>query len=130
MISLIDDDESAREATANLLRSLGYDVMTFDSALAFLTSDGSIKKSECVITDIMMPEIDGVEMFQCLLDAGHRIPVIFLTALADATITPRIRRCHVHGILTKPCTEQSLIHCVNAAFEFNRRPNDSGPAHS
>jgi CheY-like chemotaxis protein len=126
MISLIDDDESVRDATASLLRSLGYQVKTFDSAPTFLASDAIIKQSECVITDILMPGVDGIELYRFLMDAGYRIPVIFLTALIDAATTARIRRCHVHGILIKPCSELNLIRCINAALEFHRSPAACG----
>ncbi len=124
MISLIDDDESIRSANASLLRSLGYQVATFDSALTFLNSEVHITQSECVITDIMMPGIDGVELYWRLVIAGHRIPLIFLTALTDAATIARIRCCKVQGILIKPCTETVLINYVNAAFELKRRTPD------
>jgi FixJ family two-component response regulator len=105
---------------------MGYQVTTFESALTFLDSDVSIKQSECVITDIMMPGVDGIELYRRLSDAGLRIPLIFFTALTDASTTARIRRCRVHGILTKPCTEQTLIRCINAALEFHRSPAACG----
>lgn len=126
MISLIDDDDGVREATASLLRSLGYEVQTFESARAFFEWDGLNDEVACVITDIMMPEIDGFELHHRLLDCGYRFPIIFLTALTDAAAIARRKECVVHGILIKPCSEQSLIDCVKSALEISRRTPYAG----
>jgi FixJ family two-component response regulator len=80
-----------------------------------------------VITDIMMPEIDGFELHRRLVSAGHRFPIIFLTALADAAANAHLRQCRVHGILTKPCSERSLIDCVESALSGDRSARALGP---
>ena len=121
MILLIDDDDGAREATANLLRSRGYQVRSFDSGRAFLDWNGPRDSVSCAIMDIMMPEIDGFELRRRLADAGHRFPVIFLTALTDASSRTRMRECGVHDILTKPCSERHLIDCIESALALHRR---------
>jgi FixJ family two-component response regulator len=120
MITLVDDDEGVREATANLLRSLGYEVRTFESGRALLDWTG-LNETSCVITDIMMPEIDGFELHRRLASGGYRFPIIFLTALTDAVAEARMRECQVHCILTKPCSERHLLDCVRSAL-------GSGPA--
>jgi FixJ family two-component response regulator len=122
MISLIDDDEGVREGTASLLRSLGYDVRTFESARDFLEwSASGLDAISCIITDVMMPEIDGFELYRRLSGAGHRLPIIFLTALTDTASTTRMKECGAHGILIKPCSERNLIDCVRSAIEMRRR---------
>lgn len=124
---MIDDDDGVREATASLLRSLGYEVQTFESGRAFLEWDGLNDEVACVITDIMMPEIDGFELRHRLLDCGYHFPIIFLTALTDAVAIARMKECAVHGILAKPCSEQSLIDSVKSALELARRQPSAGP---
>jgi FixJ family two-component response regulator len=117
MITLVDDDDGVREATANLLRSHGYEVQTFESGHALLGWNG-LNDTSCIITDIMMPEIDGFELHRRLMRAGYRFPVIFLTALTDAVAEARMRECQVHCILTKPCSERSLLDGVRSALKF------------
>lgn len=128
MISLIDDDDGVREATASLLRSLGYEVHTFESGRAFLDwidLDGDIS---CVITDIMMPDIDGFELHRRLVGGGYRFPIIFLTALTDAVAKTRMMECRVYGVLTKPCSEQTLVDCVESALAYARQLPAGRPA--
>jgi FixJ family two-component response regulator len=126
MISVIDDDDGVREATASLLRSLGYEVRTFESGHAFLGWSGLSENVSCAIIDIMMPGIDGYELHRCLVDRGYRFPIIFLTALSDAAARARMERCGVHGILIKPCSEKSLIDRVEAALAYARQLPGSG----
>jgi FixJ family two-component response regulator len=127
MISVIDDDDAVREATANLLRSLGYEVCTFNSGCAFLDWSGVNDEVACVITDILMPGLDGFDLHRRLVDNGYCSPIIFLTALTDAVTTARMKECAVHGVLIKPCSEQSLIGAVRSALERGRRPSPAGP---
>lgn len=126
MISLIDDDDAVREATASLLRSLGYEVRTFASGRAFLSWNGLGDSVSCAIMDIMMPGIDGFELYHRLVVAGHRFPVIFLTALSGPAAEARMRECGVHAILIKPCSERSLVDCVESALGSRAREPFSG----
>jgi FixJ family two-component response regulator len=121
MISLIDDDDGVREATASLLRSLGYDVRSFDSGRAFLDWNGLDQSVCCAIVDVMMPEIDGLELSRRLVEAGHRFPVIFLTALTDPAAQARMREAGAHGVLAKPCSERHLVDCIESAIALHRR---------
>src|SRR6516165_960159 len=79
VISIIDDDDSVREATKGLVRSLGYGVATFASAEGFLQSN-EINDTECVISDVQMPGLSGVELQSQLIADGKRTPIIFITA--------------------------------------------------
>jgi FixJ family two-component response regulator len=128
LISLIDDDDGVREGTANLLRSLGYDVRTFRSAQDFLDWPGLDDTVSCVITDIMMPGIDGFDLCRRLAIDGHRFPIIIMTALANPADQARMRQCEVHGILIKPCSERSLMDCVESALSGNPGASSAGNA--
>ena len=79
MISIVDDDESVREATKGLVRSLGYVAATFASAEEFLNSD-RVNDTSCLITDVQMPGLNGIELQSRLTAMGRRIPIIFVTA--------------------------------------------------
>jgi FixJ family two-component response regulator len=101
LVSIVDDDESARRAMANLVRSLGWRVQLFDSAEALLTS-GAIGDVRCVISDVQMPGMTGVEMQDRLIERGVRLPIIFVSAFATDTLR---RRAYANGalcFLTKP----------------------------
>ena len=118
MISLIDDDDDVREATASLLRSLGYEVTTFASGRAFLAWSG-LNDPTCVVADVMMPEIDGYELQRLLATSGYRFPVIFLTALTEVSAQARLVASGAHSVLTKPCSERALLDCIEAAMEHD-----------
>jgi FixJ family two-component response regulator len=115
MISIIDDDESVREATRGLVRSLGYKADTFASAEEFLHSE-RVTESSCVITDVHMPGLSGVELQRLLKAQGHPTPVIFLTAFAEESIRARVLRAGAIGFLTKPFREECLIDFLNSAL--------------
>src|ERR1700730_4812730 len=80
MISIIDDDRSVRESVKSLVRSLGYDAATFASAEEYLGSD-CVRDSKCVITDLQMPGMNGVDLRDRLIANGYRKPIIFMSAL-------------------------------------------------
>lgn len=122
MISLVDDDRGVLEATAGLLRSLGYSVATFDSGRALLDWSG-LAQSDCVIADVMMPEIDGFELQNRLAQKGYTFPVIFLTALTEQAARDRLIHGGAYCVLSKPCSEQSLIDCLEGALNRFRHPN-------
>ena len=121
MITLVDDDPGVLQAIAGLLRSLGYDVKTFESGRALLEW-GGLAKARCVITDVMMPEIDGFELQRRLALQGFQFPVIFLTAVTDRTAKERLLRAGAYDVLSKPCPEQRLLDCLEAALKHCRQP--------
>ena len=116
MIAIVDDDASAREATGNFIRSLGYCTALFASAEEFLASDG-VHTSACVISDVRMPGMSGVELQQRLVDGLAEIPVIFVTAFAEEHIRRRVLAAGAYGYLSKPFAPQRLVSCLDAAMK-------------
>ncbi len=124
MISVIDDDASIRIATDNLLRSLGYAVLTFESAEEFLRSD-SLDDISCVIADVNMPAISGVELLALLRTRGKRMPFIFITAFPDERIRTTALAAGAIGFLTKPFDRGNFIRCIELAL----RADDGNAGH-
>jgi FixJ family two-component response regulator len=116
VISIVDDDESVREATKSLVRSLGYSAMTFGSAEEFLNS-AHLTATACLITDVQMPGLSGVELQDRLIADGHRMPVIFVTAFPDESLQGRVLKTGAIGYLPKPFNEDRLIECIDAALK-------------
>jgi FixJ family two-component response regulator len=114
-ISIVDDDESVREATKALVRSLGYGALTFASAEEFLSSD-HVDDTCCVITDVQMAGLSGVELQKRLIAEGHRVPIIFITAFPDERTRSRVLNAGAIGYLSKPFSDESLIQCLDAAL--------------
>jgi FixJ family two-component response regulator len=115
MISIIDDDESVRDATKGLLRSLGYGASAFASAEDFLRS-GRVDDTSCLITDVQMPGMSGVELQSLLIAQGNRTPVIFMTANPEHAIRAVAMNAGAVGVLSKPFKAQSLIDCLSTAL--------------
>ena len=120
VISIVDDDESVREATKGLVRSLGYTAVTFGSAEEFLSSE-RMPETSCIIADVQMPGVSGVEMQDRLIAEGHRLPVIFITAFPEDRIRERALEAGAIGYLSKPFNEEHLIGCLDKALG-NRAP--------
>ena len=116
MISIVDDDQSVRDAVKSLVRSLGYDAATFCSGEDFLKS-GQVKVTACLITDVQMPGLSGVELQQRILADGYRVPVIFVTAFRDEQMRLRMFQAGAIGCLNKPFCEDHLIEHQNAALK-------------
>jgi FixJ family two-component response regulator len=115
VISIVDDNKSVREATEVLIRSLGYEAATFASAEEFLESD-HLRDSSCLITDVQMPGMSGLELQTRLNGQGHRLPVIFITAFPEPRIRARALEAGALGFLSKPFSENSLISCLDRAL--------------
>jgi len=116
VISIIDDDGSVRAATHNLVRSLGYTVHTFASPAEFLRSS-HLGDTSCVIADVRMPEMSGLELQAHLLARGQRLPFIFVTAFAAESDRARALKAGAICFLTKPFDGEVLIGCLDAALE-------------
>jgi FixJ family two-component response regulator len=123
VVSVIDDDASVRTATDNLLRSLGYAVRTFVSAEEFLGS-ARLNDTSCVIADVQMPGMSGVDLQARLLTQGYRVPFIFMTAFPEETIRARALKAGAICFLTKPFDRLTLIRCLDTALE--RRAGGTG----
>jgi FixJ family two-component response regulator len=114
LISIIDDDEEIREATKALLRSLGYRAATFASAEEFLQSD-SLGNTACLIADVQMPGLSGVDLQHWLMTRGVKIPTIFITAFPEDKTRARAMKAGAVGFLCKPFSEDSLLKCLDSA---------------
>ncbi len=117
MITVIDDDESILDSTRQLLRSAGYGVSTFDSAQSFLDS-GQIKKSKCIILDVKMHGIDGLQLQRHLKDSGAGVPIVFLSAHDDAGTRRRAVEGGAVDFLSKPFDAGRLLSTVEMALSF------------
>jgi FixJ family two-component response regulator len=115
VISIVDDDESVREATTGLVRSFGYVAVTFASAEEFLQSD-RVRDTSCLISDVQMSGLSGVELQDRLNAAGHRVPIIFITAFPEERIRARVLKAGACGFLTKPFSDDSLFECLDTAL--------------
>ena len=119
VISVIDDDASVRVATNNLLMSRGYVVHTFASAEEFLGS-GRIEETCCVIADVQMAAMSGLDLLATLRARGYHAPFIFITAFPDEGIRARAMKAGAVGFLAKPFAAPSLIECLDAALRGDR----------
>jgi FixJ family two-component response regulator len=119
VISIIDDDESIRVGLNYLVKSLGYLPHTFASAEAFLQS-GQLPGTWCVITDVRMPEMSGVQLQSHLRSQGNEIPFIFITAVPEESIRKQALSEGAICFLTKPFDESLLMNCLDTAVERRR----------
>jgi FixJ family two-component response regulator len=118
IISIIDDDESIRIATKSLVRSLGFSAYTFASADEFLASP-QMADTACVISDVQMPNMSGIELQERLAATGYRMPVIFITAYPDENVRVRAMNAGAICYLNKPFDLQTLINCLGEALKKN-----------
>ena len=116
LISIVDDDALARDGIRELVNSLGYNTATFMSAEHFL-EDGMIAETTCLITDLQMPGLSGLELQQALRSQGYHTPVILITAYPNEKHRTRVLGNGAVGFLTKPFDERSLIECLTVAIE-------------
>ena len=115
LISIVDDDALARDGIGALVESLGYNVITFTSAEHFLQSD-VIAETTCLITDVQMPGLSGLELQEALKSQGYHTPVILITAYPSEKHRTRALDNGAIGFLSKPFDEESLIKCLTAAI--------------
>lgn len=123
MISIVDDDASIRAATKRLMLLLGYESEVFASAEEFLGS-GRLGATSCVISDVQMPGMSGIEMRDRLIANGYRTPVIFVTAFPDDSVRARVLHGGAAGYLSKPLDDKQLIGCLDQVLERDRRGPD------
>ncbi|MGY8682810.1 response regulator [Bradyrhizobium sp. UFLA05-153] len=121
LVSVVDDDRFFRESMCRLMRSLGHTVDVFSSATEFLASP-RLSETACLITDIHMPAMTGLELCRRLIDAGHAIPTILVTAFPNDVDRARALNDGVLCYLRKPVDEDQLTRCVSAAFNSDGSP--------
>jgi FixJ family two-component response regulator len=115
VISIIDDDGSVRVATNRLVRSLVYTAPTFASADDFLKSS-HVNDSSCVIVDVQMPGMFGIELQEMLITKGYAVPIIFLTAFPEENVRARAMKAGAVCFLSKPFDGPVLIECIDTAL--------------
>lgn len=121
VISIVDDDESVRAATKTLLRAVGYYVETFASAELFLDS-GVLRETKCLILDVRMPGIDGLELQRRLNAAESRVPIIFVTAHDDKTKRRKAIEAGAVEFFRKPFDANTLVGAIQMALRARPRP--------
>jgi FixJ family two-component response regulator len=115
LISIIEDDEPIRLAIASLLRSIGHRVTSYESAYEFLIS-GDIERADCIIVDIQLPGVDGIELKHHLDRLSSLAPVIMVTPRQDSACRDRAFASGVFCVLNKPFGAEALIDCVERAL--------------
>ena len=118
LISIVDDDGVVRGAIESLVTSLGFVACTFPSAEAFLQSR-LVEETSCLISDVQMPDSNGLELQGRLTDLGLSIPTIFITAYPDDAVRTRALSTGAVCFLHKPFDARSLVQCIDNAL--NRR---------
>jgi FixJ family two-component response regulator len=117
MIAIVDDDVAVRQATEMLVRSLGYSsTSTFGSADEFLNSE-QVQDTSCLIADVHMPGLSGLDLQDRLIAKGHRIPIIFITANPEEKVRARAMNAGAVGFLGKPFNLDHLLSYLEKALK-------------
>ena len=113
-VTVIDDDESVREALPDLLGEFGFLASAYASAEAFLASD-RVEKTDCLVVDVAMPNMSGPELQQELKRRGASVPIVFITAYSDDALHGRLIEQGAVRCLLKPFSAEALFEAVTAA---------------
>jgi FixJ family two-component response regulator len=120
LISIVDDDDSLRNSLDNLIRSVGFRTQGFPSAEAFLSSNQA-RDTACLILDVRMPGMSGLELQRRMLESNWCIPIIFITSHADDDARTRAIEAGAVDFLYKPFREENLLKAVDAALNHSPR---------
>lgn len=120
LVVVLDDDDAVRGALESLLRSVGFRAKTFGSAQDFLASDAT-QTANCLILDIRLPRISGLDFQNQLAAAGVHVPIIFMTGHGDIPMTVRAMKAGAVDFLAKPFRDQDMLDAVAAAIERDQR---------
>jgi FixJ family two-component response regulator len=115
LVTVVDDDESVRESLPDLLREFGFEVQAFSSAEAFLASD-FVGQTKCLVLDIAMPGMSGPDLQRELKLRRQAIPIVFITAHAHETLSPRLLADGAVACLSKPFSPAALLEALNTAL--------------
>ena len=118
LISIVDDDDSLRNSLDNLIRSVGFRAQGFPSAEAFLSSN-QVHDTACLILDVRLPGMNGLELQRRIVAANWRIPVIFITSHADGDARARALEAGAVDYLYKPFREEELLNAIDAALKHS-----------
>jgi FixJ family two-component response regulator len=124
LISIVEDDEPFRESMKKLVKLLGYTVEAFPSAADFLASP-LLPETACLVADVQMPGMTGVELHRRLVDEGHAIPTILVTAYRDEVLRNRALKNGVVCYLCKPVDDDHLERCLRSAVQSNNSPEEN-----
>ena len=116
LIAIVDDEEPVRHATKSLVRSLGHRASTFGSADDFLKSE-QVHDTSCLITDVQMPGLSGLDLQDHLIARGHCIPIIFMTGYPNDSVRARAMKAGAVCFLNKPFSEDHFIGCIEKALK-------------
>ena len=116
LISIVDDDDSLRNSLDNLIRSVGFHAIGFSSAEAFLSSNQA-RDTACLILDMRLPGMNGLELQRQIVAANWRIPIIFITSHADGDAEARALEAGAVDYLYKPFREKQLLNAIDAAMK-------------
>ncbi len=119
IVFVIDDDASFRQSTGRLIQSIGFQVKTFGAAAEFL-STGRTDVPSCLVLDVRLPGLSGLDLQQELGEAGIEIPIIFITGHGDIPMSVRAMKAGAVEFLTKPFREQDLLDAVRQAIKRDR----------
>jgi FixJ family two-component response regulator len=118
-IAIVDDDQPLREALASIMMAAGFQTNTFASAEEFIYSP-SRRDTACLILDIRLPRMSGIELQRYLFDANSQIPIIFVTAHGDTALRNLVMNAGAAGFLTKPVRSDALLKEIHAALKKPR----------
>jgi FixJ family two-component response regulator len=118
VIAIVDDDEPLREALESLMKAAGYSAKTFATAEEFLACD-DCDKTACLILDVRLPGMSGIELQKQLTEASRRLPIIFITAHGDASLRDSLMRAGAAAFLYKPVRSGALLKEIRRALETN-----------
>jgi FixJ family two-component response regulator len=124
LISIVEDDQHFRESMRKLVRVLGYAVEVFPSALDFLASP-LVTETDCLLADVQMPGMTGIELHKHLIEAGRRIPTILVTAYPNEAVRTRALRDGVLCYLPKPVDDEHLERCLRSAVQSGKSAEGS-----
>jgi FixJ family two-component response regulator len=124
LVSIVEDDQFFRESMRRLMRSFGYTVEAFPSAADFLASPRLVETG-CLIADVHMPRMTGPELHRLLIEMGHAIPTILVTAYPDDDVRPRALKDGIVCYLRKPVDEKHLMRCLRAALHSDKPPKEN-----
>jgi FixJ family two-component response regulator len=118
LISIVDDDDSLRNSLDNLIRSIGFHALGFSSAEAFLSSNQA-QDTACLILDMRLPGMNGLDLQRQIVAANWRIPIIFITSHADGDAEARALEAGAVDYLYKPFREEQLLNAIDAAMKHS-----------
>jgi FixJ family two-component response regulator len=125
IVMIVDDDNSIRKSVRRLMKAFGVAVETFASAEEFLGSD-RLDKTSCLILDVHMPGMNGLELQKRLVASGSAIPIIFITAFSNDDARAQAMNAGAVGYLAKPFDDEELLNCIHAALQ-HAEPDASQP---